>query len=203
MNRPFFIMPEAPDHQPPVEASPPARPRATGFLHTLALVICIIMLVFDGLMAMGIFSTAISMLQFKSDPQTIINALPPVYAQMPREWFQQYYIPIGGWWLIGQVGSLLLVFGAVGFLHRKRWCVHPFVLGFGIHFVNLIVLSFALGPMMVSLSSTTGKPLTPEEGHVGAVIFAVFMLFCYVLFRGIPALILRASAGARWEEEFS
>lgn len=203
MKLPFFTMPETPEGPPQVEAGPPARPHATGFLHSFAITICVLMLIFDGLMAMGIISTAVAMAQFKADPQAIIAALPAMYAQMPRAWFIQYFIPISGWWLIGQVGSLLLVFGVVGFLQRKRWCVHPFILGFGIHFVNLIVLGFAMGPMMVMLSTANGRPLTPEESNAGAIVFSAFLLFLYLLFRGIPALILRASAGERWEEEFS
>jgi len=203
MNRPFFTMPEAPDEPRSVEVGPPARPHATGFLHKLAMTICVIMLIFDGLMAMGLISTAVAMAQFKADPQAIFDTLPAMYAQMPHAWFAQYFIPISGWWLIGQVGSLLLVFGVVGFLQRKRWCVHPFILGFGIHFVNLIVLGVGMGPMMVTFSASTGQPITPEQGNAGSVFFFIFLLFLYILFRGVPALILRASAGERWEEEFS
>lgn len=195
-------MPDTPD-QPPVQIGPPAPPRALGVLHTLARVICVCMLIFDGLLAMGIISTAAAMVQFKADPQAVLKALPPVYSEMSRAGVMQYFIPLSGWWLIGQVGSLLLVFGVIGFLQYKRWCIHPLILCFGIHFVNLIVLSFALGPMTVALTAGTAQAMTPEQANVGAVIFTIFSLFLYAIFRGIPALILRASIKARWEEEFN
>jgi len=204
MTSPHFAAPEEPDlPQSPFETGLPERPRASGGLHIVATVICVLMLIFDGFMALGIVNTATDLLQIKADPRAMLNAMPPGYPHPPLAWLQQYAFPLLGWLLVVEIGSLLLVFGVIGFLRRKRWCVHPLILGFGIGFVSLIVMSFALGPMMTSLAAATGQPLTPEESNIGWAMAVIFLWMLFAVLRGIPALILRASTGARWEEEFS
>jgi len=200
--------PDEPDIPPPMGdeyAAPPPRPRASGGIHTFAMAIGILMLIFDGFMALGILNTAATLVEFNADPQVVLDALktmPVNYPHPPLPWLRQYLPPMIGLLLIWQFGSLLLVFGVFGFLQRKRWCVHPLILGFGIHFVNLIVLSVALGPMTSSLGMATSEPITPADARVGAAIFALFLWMLFAFFRGIPALVLRASIRARWEEEF-
>jgi len=204
MTSPHFAAPEEPDlPQPPVETGLPERPRASGGLHIVATVICVLMLIFDGFMAMGIINTAMDLLQFKADPRAMLNAMPPGYPHPTLAWLQQYAFPLLGCLLVGEIGSLLLVFGVVGFLRRKRWCVHPLILGFGIAFVILLVLSFTMGPMLWPLMAVTGQQMSPSEYHVGLAMLITILWILFILFRGIPALILRLSAGARWEEEFS
>jgi len=195
-------LPDNLEPPPPTDPGLPVRPRASRGLHTFAVVISALMLLFDGFMAMGIVSTVASMLQLRANPEALLKTMPtgPFYPPLP--WLREYAFPLAGWVLIGQFGSLLLVLGIFGFLQRRRWCVHPLVLGFGIHFVNLIVLSVAFGPMMSSLSAVTHRVISPAENTAGWVVAALFLWALFGLFRGLPALILRASANARWEEEF-
>jgi|GEM_PF-2568724 len=205
--------PEEPDAPPPMrddDTPPPFRPRVTGGVHSLAMAIGVLMLIFDGFMALGILNTAAMLLQFNADPQAVLNKdafkamLPANYPLPPLLlWFRQYFQPMMGLFLIGQVGSLLLVFGVIGFLRRKRWCVHPLFLGFGIHVVYLIVLSVALGPMTGSLAEVLGEKMTPAEHGIGLAMTLAFIWLLFLLFRGVPALVLRASIRARWEEEFN
>jgi hypothetical protein len=195
--------PEAPPPMPEgYDTLPPPGPRATGGLHTFAMVVGVLMLIFDGFMALGIASSITSLLQFNADPQALLKAMPGGYPLPPLSWLRQYLPPLMGLFLIGQLGSLLLVFGVIGFLQRKRWCVHPLFLGFGISLVNLIVLSAALGPMTRALAEATGETMTPAEHTVGVVMTVIFLWILFALLRGIPALVLRASIRARWEDEF-